>query len=436
MFEYGTVPIAGLSKADQADVLAALESLSGSGTREALELVVHQGQVAVRAKQFVGLFQLGPLRLQVLPKMYRTSAVGQEAQRQAAQNLLVMLRYALDLPIHVGSATALDTSSDWLETLTRLFTEGLLAEWQRGPVRRYESVEDDLTTIRGRLRVSDHIRRVGRQHILPVEYDEFMADTGLNRLFRFVVERLLGWSRNEQNIRNLRLLAAWMTEDGVALPQTVDVPRMLALRLDRLHTRYEFPLLLAQLFIRDEGLLASHGIHGGPSLFFDMNALFEAFLTGVLLHYRDQILPAALQGTHIAPQGAGSSRPLLIRESTGKGALQMKPDVLLKRGNEFPLILDFKYKMLQSSQTRAGVSREDLYQMFTYAQRYRCPEVVLLYPAVPNLDTSSLRYRVPENGGSPAILRVSTVELHHDFIRQDVGSVIRDLRQAFTGGKA
>lgn len=42
------------------------------------------------------------------------------------------------------------------------------------------------------------------------------------------------------------------------------------------------------------------------------------------------------------------------------------------------MILDFKYKVLSSSEPRAAVSGDDLYQMFAYAQRYRCPDVHLL----------------------------------------------------------
>ena len=428
VFEYGVVSLNQLSEPQQQGVLLALGQLPTPDGQEVIKLVVREGKVALQTTQYVGLYQLGCLRLQVLPKMHKLTATNQEAKRQAMQNLLVMLRYALDLPIHTAQFTELEEGMDWFETLTTLFTESLLLEWQRGPIRRYESVQDDLTAIRGRLRVQDHIRRVGRQHVLPVEYDEFTTDTALNRLFRYVVSRLLNLSRNNRNLENLRLLAGWMDEDGIPVLPAFHAQEAARLRLDRLNIRYELPFSLARLFVQDAGLNAHAGDHQSLSLFFDMNALFEEFLTGILLRHRTEILPYALQEAHLIVQGEGNSRPLLIRSSTGGSTLRMKPDVLLEVNTSVPLILDFKYKVLDPNKPRAGVGREDLYQMFAYAQRYQCPKVMLIYPRVPNLDTATLKYHVPADGGSSASLKISVINLSHQFSTSGIRTIITDLK--------
>ncbi|ULH14471.1 McrC family protein [Deinococcus sp. KNUC1210] len=433
VFEYGVVSLTQLPEFQKREVLLGVEQLPKPGGQEVIRLVVREGKVALQATQHVGLYQLGPLRLQVLPKIHKLTANSQEAKRQAMQNLFVMLRYALDIPLHTAQLTELEEGTDWFEALTTLFTESLLMEWQRGPIRRYESVEEDLTTIRGRLRVQDHIRRVGRQHVLPVEYDEFTTDTALNRLFRYVVSRLLNLSRSARNLDNLRLLAAWMDEDGIPLLPALHGQEVARLSLDRLNLRYEIPFTLARLFIQDAGLNAHVGDYRAQSLFFDMNALFEGFLTGILLQHRAEILPDVFQDARLVVQGEGNSRPLLIRESTGHSTLRMKPDVMLQVGANVAIILDFKYKVLDPGKPRAGIGREDLYQMFAYAQRYHCANVMLLYPGVPGLNTSTLRYRVPEDGGHPARLLVATVDLNHNFAQQGISSVIHDLRIALEG---
>lgn len=432
VFEYGVVSLNQLSEPQQQGVLLALGQLPKPGGQEVIKLVVREGKVALQTTQYVGLYQLGSLRLQVLPKMHKLTAANQEAKRQAMQNLFVMLRYAFDLPIHTAQFTELEEGMDWFEALTTLFTESLLLEWQRGPIRRYESVQDDLTTIRGRLRVQDHIRRVGRQHVLPVEYDEFTTDTALNRLFRYVVSRLLNLSRNNRNLENLRLLAGWMDEDGVLVLPAFQAQEAARLRLDRLNIRYEFPFSLARLFVQDAGLNAIAGDHQSLSLFFDMNILFEGFLTGIVLRHRTEILPDALQDARLIVQGQGNSRPLLIRDSTGHGTLKMKPDMLLELNMGVPIILDFKYKVLDFSKPRAGIGREDLYQMFAYAQRYRCPKVVLVYPRVPGLNVSTLQYHVPADGGSSAFLKVLNIDLNHNFALEGIQSAINELSSAFS----
>lgn len=431
VFEYGVVPVGNLPVTVRHDVLEALEMLPKPPGEEVLKLVIRNGEVALQATQFVGLYQLGPLRLQVLPKIYRTAAHGEAAQREAVQNLFFMLKHALNLPIHIGSASMLDHSTDWFEALTSLFTTSLMAEWQRGPVRRYESQEEDLTILRGRLRLQEHIRRVGRQHILPVEHDEFTANTFLNQVFRVVIDRLLRLSNNPRNRQNLHILSTWMNEDGVsAVP--LNISQALQLRLNRLHKRYELPLALAQLFLRGEGLLTHTGLYQGQAMFFDMNTLFEAFLTNILLRYREEILPAVWRDAAIVVQGDGESRPLLIRESTQRGRLHMKPDVLFKNGSQIPLIIDFKYKLLQTSGPGATVGREDLYQMFAYSQRYQCPNILLVYPHVAGVVTENLRYRIPDDGGSPAAFQVATVNLN-DLVFNGTSSVVQELRTALGG---
>lgn len=381
VFEYDTVQLDDLPDDDRREVLSAVEGLPKPNGEEVIQLTVFRSKVALQTTQFVGLFQLGPLRLQVLPKIYRSDAHSAEARRQAASNLSVMLRYGLDLPVHIGELSALDVGADWFETLTTLFTRRLMTEWQRGPIRRYETIHEDLSTVRGRLRIAEHIRCVGRQHVLPVEFDELMADTELNRLFRFVVARLQNIARTTENIVNLRILAAWMDEDGITLPHGVDKAHASRLTLDRLQARYDLPFALAKLFLHGNGLFTHEGSYAGLAMFFDMNDLFEAFLTGILLQHRTEILTDRLNDTQILPQGYGDRRPLLIHEFTQKGTVYMKPDVILKNDRGISMIIDFKYKNLDFTRERLGVSSDDLYQMFAYSQIYKCTEILLIFPS-------------------------------------------------------
>ena len=48
----------------------------------------------------------------------------------------------------------------------------------------------DQPVLKGQLRIMEQIRHLGRDHLLAVAYHEFTADIPLNRVFRFVIERL------------------------------------------------------------------------------------------------------------------------------------------------------------------------------------------------------------------------------------------------------
>ena len=59
----------------------------------------------------------------------------------------------------------------------------------------------------------------------------------------------------------------------------------------------------------------------------------------------------------------------------------MKPDItLLNESGKPVVILDTKWKILDSNDNKRGVSQSDIYQLLAYAQQYKCNTVVLIYP--------------------------------------------------------
>src|SRR5262249_35859454 len=133
--------------------------------------------------------------------------------REATRNLLHLLRIAGDVPVREqGLASLLRRDMDWFEILTRLFATHLREEWQRGASRGYLLVEDDLPTLKGKWRITELIRRPARDHQFAVAYDEFTTDIPLNRVFRFVVERLWGITRDSENRQMLGELRQWLDE--------------------------------------------------------------------------------------------------------------------------------------------------------------------------------------------------------------------------------
>ena len=100
-------------------------------------------------------------------------------------------------------ASLLRRPMDWLEVLTRLFATHLKEEWQRGPCRTYQTVEAEVPVLKGKWRLTEQVRRPERKHRFAVAHDEFQTDNVLNRLFRFVVERLLRLTGDAANRRLL-----------------------------------------------------------------------------------------------------------------------------------------------------------------------------------------------------------------------------------------
>src|SRR2546421_2022260 len=172
---------------------AMLERLRRATGAEVLRATVRGGRRKLQAAQYVGVVRLGARTVQVLPKIYSANAARADKERakEATRNLLYLLAYAGHLSVREHElASLMRAGTDWFEILTRLFATHLRAEWQRGAQRHYQMIEDESPVLKGKWRIAEQLRHPLRRHIFSVAYDEFTANTALNRVFRYVVERL------------------------------------------------------------------------------------------------------------------------------------------------------------------------------------------------------------------------------------------------------
>ena len=356
--------------------LAVIEQLQRVLGVEVLRAATRRGQRELQATQYVGVFRLGGRTVQVLPKMFRSE--DEDKATKATRNLLYLLEYTGQLVVRQTAVTQLMKNNlDWFEILTHLLASNLREEWQRGADRSYQTFEDVLPVLKGKWQLLKQLRRPERQHLFAVAYDEFSADNSLNRIFRYVVERLWQLSRDTTNRRILGELRHWMEE--VTLLPSVTANDASFVPITRLNQRYEPLLNLARLFLDNSSLQLLAGDLAAFAFVFDMNKLFEAFIVNFVRRHRDEILPAELQSCELIPQ---ASTTILHLAHTGNGepVFRLKPDLAFRNGNRFPLLLDAKYKQLKPTDRKLGVLESDFYQMHAYAYRYHCPRVLLLYP--------------------------------------------------------
>lgn len=356
----------------------------------------------------MGTLRLGTDTVTILPKI----DYGSDAAQSAMRNLLYMLEQAGHLPpLHHEVAPLLQRGGDWFEVLTRLFAVELHTQWTRGPHRRYQPHEDELPALRGQWVVGRQLRRPARAHRFDVAYDEFTADNRLSRVLRYVVEQLWLRTRDGDSRRILgELRGAMEPVSLVAHLTTAEVPSGL---IDRLSERYRPLLNLARLFLDEGSLELRRGEMQSFALVFNMNQLFEAFLLGFIKRRQAEVLPPALRDCALEPQARGHAR-YLARSGAGQPSFRLRPDLALRRGDAFPLLLDAKYKRLTPQERQLGVSTGDFYQMFAYAHRYRAPHVVVVYPQAQ--EAYRARFTLVDH---PATITVATIDLHRDLRRRE-----------------
>ncbi len=92
----------------------------------------------------------------------------------------------------------------------------------------------------------------------------------------------------------------------------------------------------------------------------------------------------------------------------------MKPDITLTdEDGEIAAILDAKWKVIDPTQKKLGLSQSDLYQVTSYALRYGCDRVALVYPTTAGI-SERVAFTVPETSIQLELLFVDLVASSHE----------------------
>ena len=304
----------------------------------------------------------------------------------AVPQLFFLLAYAADPKGWKDESAEFAFERDLLDAIASGFSWHALSALEHGLLRGYVHVDEQLTTIRGRIRFGDQIARSASLP-LPVEvsYDDYTEDILENRMLKTATLALLRLPRVPTLARK-RLLKVRGLLDTVALverPREVTMPP-----LTRLNERYGSALHLARLILHASSIDASKGTLAAAAFVFDMNKVFEDFVTVAL---REAMQP--FDG-------------VLIEQWTGsldhQGRLGIRPDITWWAGASCLAIADAKYKALELK----GMPNADAYQMLAYCTALGLERGFLVYA-----NDSGERPRSHQVRNSDRLIEVRTLDV-------------------------
>jgi 5-methylcytosine-specific restriction enzyme subunit McrC len=262
--------------------------------------------------------------------------------------LFFLLGYGLD-PAGAWRDGEVDVAEheDLLPALAHAVERQVDRALRQGLLQGYRVTEETSLVVRGRVREAEQIRRrFGAALPVEVTYDEFTTDVAENRILRAAVERLLRLPGVPQDVRRRLLHQRARLADVTVLVRGRSLPEW---RPSRLNARYHQALHLARAVLEDAS--PEHGPGGlrVEGFLFDMNKLFEDFVTIALRE--------ALRGSgHLA-------RFQDAHHLDEADTIRMKPDFVLYGPDSTPCaVADAKYKAEKPS----GFPEADLYQMLAY----------------------------------------------------------------------
>lgn len=338
---------------------------------------------SIRATSYVGIVQVSDsTQIEVLPKLDL-----REDDNKARATLLKMLATAYRLELESSALLAVleHEKVTFLECLVPPFLTAVEKLLRIGLRSQYLRVQENEPFLRGKLLIAGNMRLNAINHArFYCEYDLFSQNRPENRLLHSTLEMLHRYCQLAANKqRCYRLL-----QEFAHIPLSQDVRTDLNV-WDLSHdNRYYKPLFgWCEMLIGLNPSLKS-GKQSNFSLLFPMEKLFESYVTQVL----QKKLADHKQQWQLYDQSKHRFGKWLANDiSTEKDdAFALIPDMLIKTQDQTQLLLDAKWKKVQTSTSGYNISQADLYQMFTYVHYFQPQSrlAFLVYPKTGNFKTA------------------------------------------------
>lgn len=335
-----------------------------------MKLTSRRGRRAIQLTNYVGVL-CAPCgyQIEILPKIGRDTSV-----KKARSNLIEMLKCLRGFRhIKTSDADLQKHQMPLLEVFLQQFLGSVRDVVKRGVRSDYSTRQANLSSLRGKLLLAPHLsQNVVRRDRFFTEYDEFIQDRAENRLIHTALRKALGMCKAPANQRLARELSFVFAEVPMCTDIVQDLKRI---RLDRGMAYYEPALAWARLILQGDSPVTGAGKHNAPSMLFPMEAVFEAY---VAKHLGAQVR----QGFNLRTQ---TSKHHLVSHKQ-QDWFRLKPDLLIEQGVQTCMVLDTKWKLLDSAKGNSSekyqLSQSDFYQLHAYAHIYlkSLGSVVLIYP--------------------------------------------------------
>lgn len=401
--------------------------LSGNEVEEVLSLeplwgkhhLLFRADNKLLMKHYVGFVATKNLQIQTLPKVYQYTSIMDEKQEQKESIALLfrMLFYSgfINVKEIPDAQTVANFDGDILEIFISIFIKRFLALYNRNVHRNYESIVEKSGLIKGKILFNESIKAShGLYHTHVVEYDHFTENTIINQIIKTVITQLLKVTKRKENkfllkkgliyLDNVQMI--WLTEHTFK-----------KVRFNRLNESYKPIVELAKAFAlkRQPGIMK-----GDPTTLTFLVPVHKLF---------EQTVFTAIKGHFYRSEGWTVRKEAPQKDLVPNVGYRLKPDITVLNNGQIKVIVDAKYKN-PFRDSKVTVREADLYQMVTYAARYNCSQVYLIYPKFKGHHTKEnpiAEYHIPVMGDREVKITVVQMNIHEEGLGADeLGRIVRE----------
>ena len=346
------------------------------------------GKDNIKFTSYVGVIQVNNLTIEILPKVNKSNYF------DCRDLLITMLKKSGYISINYHQNA---NQKCVKESLLELFFKEFLKEAKllnyQGLKKQYRKILKNRKALKGTL---DFQKNLSKNFIHKERFytsaDNYDRDNVYNQIIK---KALVIIQNNTSNIiikKDANNLLSNLTDISNVniFEKNFDL-----LSYNRETERYKKCVEMAKLIILNIMPNLSGGKNSILALLFDMNKLFEQFVT--------KELSKSLIEYDVLAQKPQQS---LILNKSKKESFYMKPDITIKKEKKIISIFDTKWKLLDINDKKRGIGQSDLYQLYTYSNEYNCKNVALIYPKWKEEQMDVEKYNFNKCGNEISIISV------------------------------
>jgi protein mcrC len=273
------------------------------------------------------------------------------------QNIYYMLSYAFRVLNQKGyKKLATEKFDNTLELMAEILIKGISGQIKRGLEREYILQTEELTSVRGKLEISESIKNNSMiRKKLICAYDDFSVNSTMNRIIKSTVETLLTSNLSKKRKKELRKLMIYFRD-----VETINI-RYIDWNFNYNRNNKHYQMLIAISYLIVKGLIQTN--KDGTMKMMDflddqrMSRLYEKF---ILEYYKKHYPKLSIRASQI---------PWSLDDGVREMLPIMQSDIYIQNEDSI-LIIDAKYygKTTQIQFDKHKIHSNNLYQIFTYVK--------------------------------------------------------------------
>ena len=273
------------------------------------------------------------------------------------RNVYYMLSYAFQVLNEQGyKSIETEPFDNVAELCASILSKGISLQLKRGLGREYIEKTESLSSLRGRIEISESIKtRSLLKRQLVCSYDDFSENSYMNRIIKTTVELLLHADITKARKKELRKLLVFLGNVELLDVHSINWK----IQFNRNNQTYRMLIAICYLVIK--GLLQTN-TDGTTRLmdFLDEQRMCRLYEKFILEYYRKEFPQLSASASQI---------PWVLDDGVGEMLPIMQTDIMLAQNNNV-LIIDAKYysHTTQTQFDTRTLHSGNLYQIFTYVK--------------------------------------------------------------------